>query len=72
MPLTPVTACFIAIDPLTAVGAGTTGAGTPLATLRIVAFVASICSAGVYFLIGISMHRSMVRNFDMIIRKQTA
>jgi hypothetical protein len=67
MPLTPVTACFIAIDPLTAVGAG-----TPLATLRIVAFVASICSAGVYFLIGISMHRSMVRNFDMIIRKQTA
>ncbi len=74
MPLTPVTACFIAIDPLAAVGAGPggTGIGTPLATLRIVAFVASFCSAGVYCLIGVSMHRSMVRNFDMIIRKQTA
>jgi len=73
MPLTPVTACFIAIDPsVTIGGVGSPLTGHVLATCRIVAFVASFCSAGVYFLIGLSMHRSMVRNFDMIIRKQTA
>ena len=74
MPLTPPWACFIAIDPESALG----GINTPLSnaatisSCRIIAFVSSFCSAGIYFLVGWSMHRSMVRNFDMIIRKQTA
>ncbi|MBN2562892.1 MAG: ABC transporter permease subunit [Phycisphaerae bacterium] len=70
MPLTPVTAVFIAVDPASAVGATT--AGATVTTCRVIAFIASFCSAAVYGLIGYAMHRSMVRNFDMVIRKQSA
>ena len=73
MPLTPVTAVFVAIDPASAVAeSGIFATGTSLNICRIIAFVASLCSAGVYGLIGYGMHRSIVRNFDMIIRKQSA
>ena len=73
MPLTPFTAPYIAIDPEKALSTGLGVARpTKLNFCRMIAFIASFCSAGVYFLIGISMHRSMVRNFDMTIRKQTA
>jgi ABC-type transport system involved in multi-copper enzyme maturation permease subunit len=82
MPLTPVPAVFMVIDPISAAGiivpaspAGTAGPATldsTLQTCRIVAFAASFCSAAVYGLIGYALHRSMVRNFDMVIRKQSA
>ncbi|MFQ5430119.1 MAG: ABC transporter permease subunit [Phycisphaerae bacterium] len=72
MPLTPITAVHIIIDPKDAVGAAGAVSAATLTTCRVVAFVASICSAVIYGLIGLQLHRSMVRNFDMIIRKQTA
>jgi ABC-type transport system involved in multi-copper enzyme maturation permease subunit len=81
MPLTPITAIFVVIDPASAVdlvspaAAGGQPGVLPTATLgvvRVIAFIASLCSAVVYGLIGYAMHRSMVRNFDMIIRKQSA
>lgn len=74
MPLTPFTAMFVVVDPATAV-VGTGGAaikGDALTTCRTIAFIAALCSAAVYALIGLAMHRAMVRNFDMIIRKQSA
>lgn len=73
MPLTPITAMFIAIDPTVAVGgAASPLSGSDLDTCRVVAFVSSFCSAVVYGLIGYGLHRTMVRSFDMIIRKQSA
>ncbi len=73
MPLTPFTAPFIVIDPGTAVTNGLPLAqGTDLGVCRIIAFAASICSAVIYGLIGFAMHRSMVRTFDITIRKQSA
>ncbi|MFH1417207.1 MAG: ABC transporter permease subunit [Planctomycetota bacterium] len=74
MPLTPFTAIYVIIDPATAVREAGTNAlsGAELTTCRIIAFIASFCSAAIYGLIGLALHRSMVRNFDMIIRKQTA
>ena len=74
MPLGPLTAVFVAIDPATAVagGAGPVNAGVNVDSCRAIAFFASFCSALVYGLIGYALHRSMVRSFDMIIRKQSA
>ncbi len=73
MPLTPITAVYVAIDPASALSQpGQPLDGATLQTCRVVAVVAAFCSALVYGLIGYAMHRAMVRNFDMIIRKQTA
>ena len=73
MPLTPVTAPFVVIDPASAVSSvGVVTSAASLQTCRFIAFVASFCSAAIYGLIGYALHRSMVRNFDMIIRKQSA
>ena len=73
MPLTPVTAVYVVIDPATAVaGTGANLTAGDIILCRTIAFIASFCSAAVYGLIGLGLHRSMVRNFDMIIRKQSA
>lgn len=73
MPINPFTAPFIVINPERAITAGTaTVTADDLAVCRAIAFVAAIAAAAVYGLVGYGMHRSMVRNFDMIIRKQTA
>ncbi|MFQ5501078.1 MAG: ABC transporter permease subunit [Phycisphaerae bacterium] len=74
MPLTPFTACYMVIDPALAASRDgiTPLAGSGLGACRIVAGIAALCAAGVYFLIGIQLRSHMVRNFDMIIRKQTA
>lgn len=73
MPLTPITACFMAIDPVGALSDPTAGL-TPgtLVTCRVIAFVASFVSAAVYFLVGMQRRTAMVRDFDMVIRKQTS
>lgn len=73
MPLTPVMAIFVVVDPAAAVAsAGKALTPDEITACRSIAFVAAFCSAAVYGLIGLGMHRSMVRNFDMIIRKQSA
>ncbi len=73
MPITPVTACLMAIDPETAISGGTRAIARDMLTAsRTVAFIAAFCSAAVYMLVGYQLRSSMVRNFDMIIRKQTA
>ncbi len=73
MPVTPITAVYVAIDPASALSRpGQVMDGATLQTCRVVAVVAALCSALVYGLVGYAMHRTMVRNFDMIIRKQTA
>jgi ABC-type transport system involved in multi-copper enzyme maturation permease subunit len=73
MPINPFTAPLVVIDPAQAVsGALAAAAPADLLACRIIAFVASLCAAAIYGLVGYGMHRSMVRNFDMIIRKQSA
>jgi ABC-type transport system involved in multi-copper enzyme maturation permease subunit len=73
MPLTPVTAVYVVVDPATAVASASAKlTAGDIVLYRTIAFIASFCSAAVYGLIGLGMHRSMVRNFDMIIRKQSA
>ncbi len=73
MPLTPVSATFAVIDPAKALsGTGNVLPAADVGVCRIIVLIASFCSAAVYGLIGLGLHRSMVRNFDMIIRKQSA
>ncbi len=73
MPLTPLTAIHVVIDPAAALfEPGATLTSESIRACRIVAIVACFCSAAIYGFIGVVMHRSMVRNYDMIIRKQTA
>jgi ABC-type transport system involved in multi-copper enzyme maturation permease subunit len=74
MPLTPYAAMYVVVDPSSALS---TRAATPppvdmINVCRLVAAIACFCSAAIYGFIGVVMHRSMVRNFDMIIRKQSA
>lgn len=73
MPLTPISACQIAINPLNALtGGGVTGTTPPLAQCRVIALIATFCSALIYFFIGWYLRNDMVRSYDMTIRKQMA
>ncbi len=73
MPLTPITACFMAINPVAAVSdSSSILTNEALVTCRVIAFIASFASAGVYFVVGVQRRTAMVRDFDMVIRKQTA
>lgn len=73
MPLTPITACQIAIDPLDALtDGGLSGNTPPLAQCRLIALIATFCSALIYFFIGWYLRNDMVRSYDMTIRKQMA
>ncbi|MBI5762165.1 MAG: ABC transporter permease subunit [Planctomycetes bacterium] len=73
MPINPFTAPFMLIDPAKAVHATLPSPSyDDLLACRIIAFMSSLASAAIYGLVGYGMHRSMVRNFDMIIRKQSA
>ncbi|MCB9856763.1 MAG: ABC transporter permease subunit [Phycisphaerales bacterium] len=73
MPLTPISACHIAISPINALTDGMIG-GTqpPLTECRIIALIATICSALIYFFVGWYLRNDMVRSYDMTIRKQMA
>ncbi|MEE8169620.1 MAG: ABC transporter permease subunit [Phycisphaerae bacterium] len=72
MPFSPIPAALIVVDPRTAgQWASTMGAGgASVGQLRLLASVAALVSAAVYCGIAYGMYKSMVRNFDMIIRKQ--
>lgn len=73
MPICPVTAVFITLSPHDAVNAVAASlSATDLTTCRVIAAIATLCTAAIYFLFGWQMRHSMVRNFDMTIRKQTA
>ncbi len=74
----PFTAICVLVDPAGYAPkdfgpAGTydpTGDGSPLWLGRTILFIATIVSSGIYCAIVYGMYRSMVKNFDMIIRRQ--
>ncbi|MHC4090688.1 MAG: ABC transporter permease [Planctomycetota bacterium] len=70
-PFTPFTAIQAICDPGTLVDQPSELAGN-MSYIRGLALVGSALSTGVVVLIVASMYKSMVRNFDMTIRKQTA
>lgn len=49
-----------------------TASAQELAQFRMVALIGSFVSAGIYIAISWAIHSNMVRNFDMIVRKQSA
>ncbi len=72
MPLTPITACHIAISPMNALTDGLSGATPNLGQCRVIALIATMCSALIYFFVGWYLRNDMVRSYDMTIRKQMA
>ncbi len=72
MPVSPFYALSAIINPEATLGLTGAGAAGQLAACRVATLAASIGVAGIYFLIGWSLHSNMVRSFDMTIRKQTA
>lgn len=73
MPFTPYYGIWIAIDPISALGVTpTTLTPGTLEYCRMIALISSIVAGAIYGGLGYVLHTSMVRNFDMIIRKQTA
>ena len=72
-PLTPFTGLYAMIDPAgTYFEAGTKITSDMMRECRVTAFISALCAAAVYFGVGWIVLRGMVRNFDMIIRKQSA
>lgn len=72
MPVSPFYALMSIINPEGTLGLTATGGTGQLDACRVSGLAASVAVAGVYFLIGWSLHSNMVRSFDMTIRKQTA
>lgn len=72
-PLTPFTGLYAIIDPAgTFFEQGAKITHEMLRQCRVIAFIAALCAAAIYGAIGWIVLRGMVRNFDMIIRKQSA
>jgi ABC-type Na+ efflux pump permease subunit len=72
MPFSPFYGIYAAIDPEKALSGIASAPGANLVeTCRIIALFASLFAAALYGVIGYTMHKSMVRGFDMTIRKQT-
>ncbi|GMU35647.1 MAG: ABC transporter permease subunit [Planctomycetia bacterium] len=72
-PLTPFTGLYIIIDPVNALAdTGTKISVEVMRQCRVIAFVAALAAAAIYSGVGWIVLRGMVRNFDMIIRKQSA
>lgn len=72
-PLTPLTALWVILDPRGALfDAGVQPTADQLRQCRVACFVSALCSAAIYGLVGWGILRSTVRNFDMVIRKQSA
>jgi hypothetical protein len=69
----PLSIVMMAMDPQLYFTQGAlTVSAQELAQFRMVALVGSIVSAGTFFLVSWAIHSNMVRNFDMIVRKQSA
>lgn len=72
-PLTPFTGLYAMIDPAgTYFESGMKITSDMMRECRVTAFVSALCAAAVYAGVGWIVLRGMVRNFDMIIRKQSA
>jgi len=68
-PFTPLTGVVVLIDPASQLSRSTV---RRLPDMRVMTFVGCLVAAGVYALIAAGLYRSMVRNFDMTVRKQSA
>ena len=77
LPFTPVWGCRRVLDPWAVVkGAMTSsGAGGPtpddLAVFRVTRIVSTLVASAIYLAITFALHNSMVRGFDMTVRRQT-
>ncbi len=69
----PLSIVLMAMDPQFYFAQGALSVSAQeLTQLRMVALVGSFVSAGIYIAISWAIHSNMVRNFDMIVRKQSA
>lgn len=71
-PLSPFQAIHALIDPRRALDAGGTASAAQLMQARVLRAVLSVISAGAYALVVVVVYNSLVTNFDMTIRKQSA
>lgn len=71
-PFTPFTAIYALTEPAKLFDGDVDRLLRNGASVRIAMFIGSVLSAGMYALIVWSVYRALVRNFDMIVRKQTA
>jgi len=74
MPFAPIYAILVAINPTETLSStlNAYGAVADLDTVRMLAFGGSIAAAALWMFVGWGLLNSMVRNFDMTIRKQMA
>lgn len=71
-PFTPFTALAVAIDPGQWLGIEKfSSAKNAQVTVRVLSAIGSMAACGVYALIVVGLYKSMVRNFDMTVRKQS-
>jgi ABC-type transport system involved in multi-copper enzyme maturation permease subunit len=68
-PFTFVTALFSVLNP-TDVADLQSATGTAVTTVRMTSLLGTVISAGIYLAIVFGIYKAMVRNFDMILRKQ--
>jgi ABC-type transport system involved in multi-copper enzyme maturation permease subunit len=72
-PLSPLSAVMMAIDPAGFVTVGLPGTtNVDVSFLRLVAALSAAIAALVYGLIGWWIYQDLIRNFDMVIRKQSS
>jgi len=69
-PFSPYTAVVFLVDPSGLFISGTSFTGHEIPT-RVTMFIGSVFAAGAYAAIVFSLYRSLVRNFDMIVRRQS-
>ena len=70
-PFTPFTAVFVVLDPVRWLGIESPGSSTEMLQVRIWSVIGSLVAIAVYGVIIHAAYKSMVRNFDMTIRKQS-
>jgi hypothetical protein len=70
---TPYTAVMVPLDPVSSMGVPQQYWTAPMAhRLRTFMVAGSIAAIMAYFLVAVSLYRSIIRNYDMTIRKQSA
>jgi len=71
-PFTPFPAIQALIDPARLFEAGSTPTSDEVATVRVARVIASLIAMAVYAGVTYSLYKSMVRGFDMTVRRQSA
>jgi ABC-type transport system involved in multi-copper enzyme maturation permease subunit len=75
MSISPLTATWVALDPEGAVSEAATATKLTPAELMVClnsSLIASLCTAGICYVVILGLNKTMVHNFDMTIRKQSA